>query len=121
MDEHGKILELRKPYLCGYRGPDPDPMRSPTHHIPSRGEDLVRSVLCGFLGELDQELAPDKIEDFFWAVKEITAFYMALLCPNCRQKVAERLLNDIPAMLARASELVPDARDEFGEYHLKEK
>jgi hypothetical protein len=35
--------------------------------------------------------------------------------------LAERLLNDIPAMLARASEHVPDARDEFGEYHLKEK
>jgi hypothetical protein len=130
MDENGKILELRKPYLCGYRGPDLVGERYSSnaqvreqHTLipPSTREQLAGSLTQSFLSELEHGLVVDNVDDYLPALEDVIAYYMALLCPNCRQKVAERLLNDIPAMLARASEYVPDMRSEFGEFHLKEK
>jgi hypothetical protein len=120
-NERGKILELRKPYLCGYRGPDLVKKPRILTKRPYEGENIVGSITNSFLLECDIGLVPDNIDAFRSAIEEIISYYMALLCPDCRQKMAERLLNDIPAMLARASELVPDARSEYGEFHLKEK
>jgi hypothetical protein len=115
--ERGKILELRKPYQCGsrYQGLVRERLSSVA---PLRGEDLARDMMNDFLCTLDHELDPDNLNDLWQALEGIISYQMALLCPDCRQKLAEKLRADIPVMLMRASQMVPDAREQFGEFHL---
>jgi hypothetical protein len=115
--ERGKILELRKPYQCGYRGQD---LIRERHRsvAPERGEELAHSVMQTFLVTLDGELVSDNVNDLWQAIEGVISYQMALLCPDCRQKLAEKLRADIPVMLMRASQMVPDARAQYGEFHL---
>jgi hypothetical protein len=115
--ERGKILELRKPYQCGYRGQDLIRKRL-SSVVPSKGEALARDIMQNFLWILDHELDRDNFNDLWQALEDIIAYQMALLCPDCRQKLAEKLRVDIPIMLTRASQMVPDAREQYGEFHL---
>jgi hypothetical protein len=43
---------------------------------------------------------------------------MALLCADCRRKLARKLRSDIPTMMTRASRLAREAQQEYGEQHL---
>jgi hypothetical protein len=115
--ERGKILELRKPYQCGYRDHNLTWERL-SSVAPLRGEDLAHSMMQDFLFTLDHELDPDNLNDLWQALEGIISYQMALLCPDCRQKLAEKLRADIPVMLTRASQMVPDARYQYGEFHL---
>ena len=110
-------LELRKPFQCGHRGWDPIKGRI-SKVAPLKGEALVWSIMDGFIPMLDRELAPDNLNDHWQALEEIIIYYMALLCPDCRQKLAEKLRDGIPNMLTRASQIAPDVREQFGEFHL---
>jgi hypothetical protein len=115
--ERGKILELRKPYQCGYRGQGLIRERL-SSVAPLRGEALAHSIMQDFLGTLDHELDPDNLNDLWQALESVISYQMALLCSDCRQKLAEKLRADIPVMLMRASQMVPDAREQYGEFHL---
>ena len=80
-------------------------------------EDRVTEILQRIL----DAIKPDQGDGFvhiFNALEQAMSFQMAMLCPDCRRKLAQKLRSHIPAMMTRASRLAREAQQEYGEQHL---
>src|SRR5262245_41793571 len=79
----------------------------------------------GRAAEEDRILAaikPDQGNDgfvhIFNALTQAISFQMALLCPDCRRRLARKLKSHIPMMMTNAAQLAKEAQKEHGVQHL---
>jgi hypothetical protein len=81
-------------------------------------EDRVDRIVLRILDAIKPDQGQDGFAHIFNALTQALSLQMALLCPDCRRKLAQKLRAHIPAMLTSASRLAREAQQEFGEHHL---
>jgi hypothetical protein len=54
----------------------------------------------------------DDVQSTLQAMVQIFIFEMSLICPACRERIAKRLVEIVPAMLTEASEIAASASAE---------
>jgi len=80
--------------------------------------DRVDQLLERILEAIKPDQGADGFHHIFAALEAAISFQMALLCPDCRRRLARQLRSDIPAMITRATQLQREAQEEYGEQHL---
>jgi hypothetical protein len=60
----------------------------------------------------------DDVQTTLEAMVQIFVFELSLICPACRERIAKRLVEIIPAMLTQANEIAGDSTPEcYPHYH----
>jgi hypothetical protein len=81
-------------------------------------EDRVERILQRIIDAVRPDQEADGFHHIFTALEAAISFQMALLCSDCRRRLARQLRSDIPAMITRASQLQREVQEEYGEHHL---
>src|SRR5262245_37312795 len=81
-------------------------------------EDRVDRILDRILAAIKPDQGNDGFVHIFNALTQAISFQMALLCPDCRRRLARKLKSHIPMMMTNAAQLAKEAQKEHGVQHL---